>query len=51
MGLGVSKDPDGPLGFSQWGEYVLGDHLGKKIDFTDLPENVQKHVLERMEEE
>jgi len=47
--LALSSNPDWPRGFSQWCTVVLGKHLGKEIRFEDLPENVQKHVLERTE--
>lgn len=45
--LTLSSDPDWPQGFSQWIECILGKHLGKKITFKELPENVQKHILPR----
>ncbi|MEE9164965.1 MAG: hypothetical protein V3U15_01755 [Nitrospinota bacterium] len=46
--LGLSDDPDYPLGFAQCGEAIEGPHLGKKILWKDLPENVQKHIKRRM---
>ena len=51
-GLGLSFNPDDPQGFSQH-TVVHPDHLktnglGRKISFSDLPENVQKHVLKRI---
>jgi hypothetical protein len=47
--LGLSDDPDSPQGFSQFGQCVLGGHLGRKIRFEDLPENVQEHIKKRLE--
>ena len=49
--LGLSSDPDHPQGFSQWGLALPGPHLGKTISFEKLPENVQRHVLERLKED
>ena len=48
--LGLSDNPDSPQGFSQYGECLEGEHLGKKISFEDLPENVQEYVKRRLEE-
>lgn len=41
-------DTDDPQGFSQYSQCTEGEHLGKKIRFEDLPENVQKHVKARL---
>ena len=46
--LGLSENPDSPQGFSQFSECFLGDHLGRKIEFEDLPENVREHVRRRL---
>lgn len=46
--LGLSSDPDWTLGFSQFGEAVDGEHLGREIVFDQLPANVQRHVLTRL---
>lgn len=46
--LGMSINPTDPLGFSQCSNGHPGDHLGKLIDFFELPENVQKHVIDRL---
>ena len=47
--LGVSDNPTHPQqGFSQWTAAIVGPHLGKRIEFAELPENVQEHVLERL---
>ncbi len=50
--LAMSCDPYFPLGFCQL-DYVRGEvdrprysHLGKKIDFYNLPEDCRKAVLE-----
>ncbi len=47
--LGLSDNPDSPQGFSQYGECLEGEHLGKKISFAELPENVQEHLKRRLE--
>ena len=41
--LGVSENPDH---FCQWTAVEEGDHLGKRINFGDLPEAVRKHAPE-----
>lgn len=48
--LGLSDNPESPQGFSQWepGPVETGKHLGKKILFSQLPKNVQKHAKERI---
>lgn len=48
MVLGVSDDPTGYMGFSNWGDAVIGRHLGKKIQFDDLPEDVKIHIEARI---
>ena len=45
MSLGMSLDPTGPRGFSQWSHAQAGPHLGRKVDFGKLPRDVQKHVI------
>jgi hypothetical protein len=47
--LGLSTDPESPLGFSQFSDCYDGDHLGKEIKFEDLPDNVQTHIINRLE--
>lgn len=48
--LGLSSYPSHPQGFSQWCEGVPGNHLGKRILWEDLPEEIQRHVACRIEE-
>jgi len=48
--LGLSVNCDSPQGFSQWGFAVPGKRLGGIIHFLELPGNVQKHVVEMLEE-
>jgi hypothetical protein len=53
--LGMSINPGNPQGFSQWGSSSFSprednDHLGKEINFDDLPDNVQKHLKMRIGE-
>ena len=48
--LGLSLDPGSPQGFSQWGECVDGDHMGRPIAWRDLPEDVRRHAAVRLGE-
>lgn len=45
--LGLSVDPDYPLGFSQFGTCIEGSHLGIRITWEDLPSTIKKHIIER----
>jgi hypothetical protein len=40
----MSSIPFHPQGFGQYSTCQLGRHLGKRIDFEDLPEDCQKLV-------
>jgi hypothetical protein len=42
--VGSSMNPTHPQGFFQHSDCTLGRHLGKKIAFADLPEEVQRAV-------
>ena len=46
--LGLSGNPDSPQGVSQFSECIPGDHLGREVEFEDLPENVREHVRRRL---
>lgn len=46
--LGMSSNPTHPLGFSQFSTGQLGKHNGKKINFSDLPANIQAHIIDRL---
>lgn len=46
--LGLSENPSSPLGFSQFCGATRGPHLGRKIAWNDLPENVRKHAHARL---
>ncbi len=46
--LGLSEEPTAWFGFSQWGEAIVGRHLGKIIQWKDLPKNVRTHAEERL---
>ena len=47
--LGLSHNPDSPVGFSQWcGAVAEGVDLGKNISFEDLPESIQRHIKLRL---
>lgn len=52
--LGLSDNPDHPQGFSQWGLWNRQPEdwvAQEEIKFSELPENVQRNVLRRMEED
>lgn len=44
----LSPNCDSHQGVSMYGVCDIGPHLGKKIAFKELPENVQKHVERRI---
>jgi hypothetical protein len=46
--LALSDNPNHPQGFSQFSGGTIGDHNGKRIKFTDLPQNVQEHAKSRL---
>ena len=41
-GVGASAFPFDPQGYGQWGEFAPGPHLGKRVHWDSLPEDVQK---------
>ena len=44
--LGMSERPFHPQGIGQHSAAQLGRHLGKRVAFTDLPNDCQKAVLQ-----
>lgn len=49
--LGLSENPNHALGFNQFcGDWKGGPtrHLGKKIRFVDLPEEIKKAIVMRI---
>jgi hypothetical protein len=48
MALGLSHNPDSPIGFSQWGSAAEGVDLGKTISLEELPERVHQHIKIRL---
>lgn len=46
--LGLSFNPSSPQGFSQFGDCILGNHLGKKITFSSLPKTIKGHIKGRL---
>lgn len=42
--LGLSEHPNSPLGFSQWSDCKLGNHLGKEINFNELSTELQEYI-------
>ncbi len=44
--LGASENPFSPMGFGQHTSAMVGEHLGKEISFDELPEDVQKFVVQ-----
>lgn len=49
--LASSENPFHPQGFGQYGEneiFLTGKHLGKRVSFESLPEQVQKFILDNI---
>jgi len=46
--LGMSKNPFSPQGFGQHCTAMPGRHLGRRIDFEDLPPDCQKLVMQHL---
>lgn len=46
--LCLDDQPTHPLGFSQFSTCQEGNHLGARISWDQLPENVRKHAAERV---
>jgi hypothetical protein len=47
--LGMSDAPE--HGFSQWGECTEGSHLGRRVRWDDLPQDVREHAARRFAED
>jgi len=45
--LGLSENPNSPQGVSMFSQGQVGNHLGKKVKFSSLPKEVQKHISQR----
>jgi len=50
IALFMSDHPEDHDGVSEWGEVVIGHHLGQEIAFDELPEEVSEHVMARIRE-
>jgi len=48
--LGMSENPFSPQGYGQHGSCTDGPHLGKEIQFEDIPEACQRAVRNDLEE-
>jgi hypothetical protein len=48
--LAMDKSPTHPQGFSQMTSAQVGKHLGKKIKFSSLSDDLQKHIHSRLGE-
>lgn len=49
--LACNENPFSPLGFGQHGEsrdFLTGKHLGKRVAFDLLPDQVQKFILQNI---
>lgn len=47
--LSLNDDPEHPLlGVSEWATTIKGCHLGSRIAFTELPEQVRRHLRVRL---
>lgn len=49
--LGLSEHPNSPQGFSQWGNCIIGNHLGKEINFDELSNELQEHIQSMLKRE
>lgn len=49
-GLGLSYYCNSPQGYSEWFTCDISVKLGKNIEFSELPEHIQKHVMYRIKE-
>jgi hypothetical protein len=49
--LGMNEHPFHPQGFGQHSTAARGRHLGKKIQFENLPPDCQKFVKQNLEEQ
>ena len=46
--LGLSEHPGNPQGVSEFTTAMKGRHLGKRVQFRQLPAEVQNHVIARL---
>ena len=46
--LCLDDTPTHPLGFSQFSTCQAGKHLGKRIRWTQLPDDLQTHIIGRL---
>ena len=49
--LGLSINPTYPLGFSQFCGAMEGEHLGRKLNWDDLPIKIQTHISLRLDQD
>jgi len=49
VALGMSEHPFHPQGFGQSCNCVEGRHLGKRVKFSELPPDVQRCVIQYLE--
>ena len=49
--LFMSEAPSHPQGVSIWSEARRGPHLGRKVRWLDLPENIRQHTVNRAEDD
>lgn len=46
--LCMNETPFHPCGFGQWGTCIEGRHLGKRVLFSALPEQVKECIIQQM---
>lgn len=46
--LGLSRDPFNPLGFCQHCTAIPGKHLGRRVRFEALPDDVQQAIVQNL---
>jgi len=44
----LSSNPNNSYGFSQFGICKIGKHLGKRISWKNLPDNIHKHIINKI---
>lgn len=49
--LALSRYPTDPCGISLYVDAIRGPHLGRKVAWPELPENVRAHIVARIEQE
>lgn len=46
--IALSSNPNSPQGFSQFSSCMLGKHLGRRVEWSTLPQNIRDHIKGRL---